>query len=286
MSENDGEDNNVDVLTNKLARKNENPADNIANWLQQVSHGTLSTISVREEISGFPFGSIVPFALDEEGRPFILIAEMAAHTHNLIGSNNSCLLVSHPNPEGDPQSNWRISVIGKMKRLVSERQRENLSADKFVNSLQISTEYQDQLLSRYVERVPSAENYLTTHHFNFWRFEEISTVRYIAGFGKICWVPSDEVHEAMINHELNEVKQGAIEHMNDDHEDSMITLCEGEYNFKPKAAQMIDMDPGGIMIKTSDPEKIVYKSFPNRICADDMRTEIVTLIQNARAKIV
>ena len=32
---------------------------------------------------GFPFGSVVPYCLDEQGRPLILISRIAQHTHNL-----------------------------------------------------------------------------------------------------------------------------------------------------------------------------------------------------------
>lgn len=43
--------------------------------------GVLSTLS--KAMPGFPFGSVVPYCLDEQGRPLILISRIAQHTHNL-----------------------------------------------------------------------------------------------------------------------------------------------------------------------------------------------------------
>ncbi len=43
--------------------------------------GVLSTHS--KSMPGFPFGSVVPYCLDDQGRPLILISRIAQHTHNL-----------------------------------------------------------------------------------------------------------------------------------------------------------------------------------------------------------
>ena len=43
--------------------------------------GSLSTLSRKQP--GFPFGSVMPYGLDERGRPLFLISTMAMHTQNL-----------------------------------------------------------------------------------------------------------------------------------------------------------------------------------------------------------
>lgn len=43
--------------------------------------GVLSTHS--KSMPGFPFGSVVPYCLDADGNPLILISRIAQHTHNL-----------------------------------------------------------------------------------------------------------------------------------------------------------------------------------------------------------
>jgi putative heme iron utilization protein len=43
--------------------------------------GSLSTLSRKQQ--GFPFGSVMPYGLDNQGRPIFLISTMAMHTQNL-----------------------------------------------------------------------------------------------------------------------------------------------------------------------------------------------------------
>src|SRR5471030_445335 len=61
--------------------------------------GSLSTLSRKQP--GFPFGSVLPYSLDEHGRPIFLISTMAMHTQNLKAEPRASLLVTQPNAEGD-----------------------------------------------------------------------------------------------------------------------------------------------------------------------------------------
>src|ERR1700758_1928709 len=62
--------------------------------------GSLSTLSRKRP--GFPFGSVMPYALDQTGRPIFLISTMAMHTQNLLADPRASLLVSHSHAEVDP----------------------------------------------------------------------------------------------------------------------------------------------------------------------------------------
>lgn len=42
----------------------------------------LSTHSV--DVSGYPFGSVVPYCLNKNGEPIILISSIAQHTKNIL----------------------------------------------------------------------------------------------------------------------------------------------------------------------------------------------------------
>src|SRR5947209_19878902 len=72
--------------------------------------GSLSTVSRKQP--GFPFGSIMPYALDEQGRPIFLISSMAMHTQNLRADPRASLLVSQPDASGDPLGSSRVTVLG------------------------------------------------------------------------------------------------------------------------------------------------------------------------------
>src|SRR5580692_12689617 len=72
--------------------------------------GSLSTLSRKQP--GFPFGSVMPYALDGQGRPIFLISTMAMHTQNLQANPHSSLLVTQPDASGDPLGASRVTLLG------------------------------------------------------------------------------------------------------------------------------------------------------------------------------
>src|SRR5215472_17802349 len=62
--------------------------------------GSLSTLSRKQP--GFPFGSVMPYGLDDQGRPIFLISTMAMHTQNLQADPRATLFVTEPGASGDP----------------------------------------------------------------------------------------------------------------------------------------------------------------------------------------
>ncbi|MBJ23761.1 MAG: hypothetical protein CMB64_03740 [Euryarchaeota archaeon] len=275
-------DANSSELAEKLANKNESPASNVAQWLEDVHHGTLCTISSHSELEGFPYGSIVPFAINNDGMPYILVAEIAAHTKNLLNNSKSCLFISHPNPKGDPQSNWRGSIFGTFERVITPSRADSFNQEDLEKCIHVSEEEEERMLIRYCQRVPNAGSYLKTHNFYFWKMKKIDKVRYIAGFGKICWIDGNEVTSEISDIKLEDVKQGSIDHMNEDHEDAMIAICEGLHGFCPQSVKMVDLDSGGMMMHSKNPERQTYTSFGKRIKADDLRIEIINLVKKSR----
>jgi putative heme iron utilization protein len=71
--------------------------------------GSLSTLSRKQP--GFPFGSVMPNALDASGRPIFLISSMAMHTQNLQADARASLLVTQPDASGDPLGASRVTVM-------------------------------------------------------------------------------------------------------------------------------------------------------------------------------
>src|SRR6266566_626592 len=66
--------------------------------------GSLSTLSRKQP--GFPFGSVMPYGLDDHGRPIFLISTMAMHTQNLQADARASLLVTQDDTGGWSR-NWR-----------------------------------------------------------------------------------------------------------------------------------------------------------------------------------
>ena len=142
-------------------------AETVVRHLRAGRDGALATISAHASIEGFPFGSVVPYALDGAGRPLLFLSDIAQHTRNLMADPRASLLV-RGEADGDAQATWRVTLVGRMEQHESAED-----------------------LARYVAVVPDAESYRETHGFALWRME-IERIRFIGGFGNIHWVePAD-----------------------------------------------------------------------------------------------
>src|SRR5690349_20823261 len=75
--------------------------------------GTLSTVSRKH--TGWPFGSLMPYALDDLGRPIFLVSSMAIHTQNLSADPRASLFVPQPGVTGDPLGAARVTLIGTVE---------------------------------------------------------------------------------------------------------------------------------------------------------------------------
>src|ERR1700674_5086987 len=85
-------------------------AERTRTLLSLATVGTLSSVSRKQ--AGFPFGSLMPYALDPDGRPIFLISNMALHTQNLKADPRSSLFISQARPDGDPLGAARATLVG------------------------------------------------------------------------------------------------------------------------------------------------------------------------------
>src|SRR5689334_9750471 len=97
------------------AAHQEDPAGDARRWLLSTPSGVFGTLSTDASSVGYPFLSVTPFALDERGHLLFQIAEIAVHTRNVKADARASLLVQQPGVEGDPQSGWRLTVLGKVQ---------------------------------------------------------------------------------------------------------------------------------------------------------------------------
>jgi putative heme iron utilization protein len=74
--------------------------------------GSLSTLSRKQQ--GYPFGSVMPYGLDEHANPVFLISTMAKHTQNVQADPRSSLLVTQPDTIGDPLGASRVTLLGNI----------------------------------------------------------------------------------------------------------------------------------------------------------------------------
>ena len=161
-------------------------------------HGVLSTHSV--EAPGYPFGSVVPFCLDRQGHPVILISRIAQHTKNVQANPKVSLIVTEDEVD-DIQASARLTYLSNATRIEG--------AD---------TDTSD----RYYSYFPQAQDYHKTHDFDFYRLLWVRA-RFIGGFGAIHWLDADQFLRA--NPFSADEERGMVRHMNDDHGDAMRHYC-------------------------------------------------------------
>ena len=131
--------------------------------------GILSTISI--DVPGYPFGSVTPYCADEECRPLIYISQIAQHTRNILADSRvSLTIIESKGGSDDVQAQGRLTCIADARPIP------DIGAS---------------VSERYFRSFPSARQYSQTHDFAFFRLELIR-VRFIGGFGQICWIEPEE----------------------------------------------------------------------------------------------
>ncbi|MDF1663921.1 MAG: DUF2470 domain-containing protein, partial [Planctomycetota bacterium] len=268
----------VDV-TESVEVPEQSPAELARSWLLGSKDATLGTLSVDEHTVGWPFLSVVPYALAPDGMPFILTAGIAQHTRNMKGDPRASLMVQERKAEGDPQSGWRLTLLGRMKQVrVEKKDGEKAEGDYHW----VSSEAYDELNARYRERVPQARSYMATHGFQFWILA-LERVRFIAGFGRIHWLSGEDVTHDLAQDKLRTEGAGIISHMNEDHVSALDAIvsafCASEK--APENTEMTAVDSSGFLVKSAG--DLHYISFGRDIELSEARTVFVKLSQKARA---
>ncbi|MCP3752459.1 HugZ family protein [Pseudomonas sp. SBB6] len=184
--------------------------------------GVLSTHS--KSMPGFPFGSVVPYCLDADGNPLILISRIAQHTHNLQKDPKCSLLVGERDAE-DVQAVGRLTVLAEAHKLVAP-------------------EAVEAAAERYYRYFPESANYHAAHDFDFWVLKPVRH-RYIGGFGAIHWID----HLTLANPFAGKAEQSMIEHMNSDHANAIEHYVQLSGLPQGTAAQMVGIDSEGMHLR-------------------------------------
>ncbi len=223
--------------------------------------GSLSTISRKQP--GFPFGSVMPYGLDERGRPIFLISTMAMHTQNLQSDPRASLLVTQPAGDGDPLGASRVTLIGNV---VTVPEPEVANARKL-----------------YVERYANSKYWVNFDDFSFYRMDVLD-VYYVGGFGVMGWVQARDYDGAHPD-PLADVAAGIIEHMNADHKDALVLLAKTCARIESQEASMTSVDRLGfhVRLKTQDGVRGARIGFLREVGnANEARKVLVEMVQKAR----
>ena len=192
--------------------------------------GSLSTLSRKQ--AGFPFGSVMPYGLDPSGRPVFLISTMAMHMQNLQADSRASLLVTQPDPNGDPLGASRVTVMG--------------------NVLTIPKPEVAEARKLYLERYANSKYWVDFEDFSFYRMDVLD-VYYVGGFGVMGWVQASDYTQAQPD-PLADAATGIIEHMNADHRDALILLAKVFAGIECHEAAMTAVDRLGFHVRLKTAE--------------------------------
>src|SRR3984885_5461160 len=163
--------------------------------------GSLSTLSRKQP--GFPFGSVMPYGLDDRGRPIFLISTMAMHAQNLQADPRASLLVTQGDASGDPLGASRVTLVGSLRPLPK-------------TEVPLAREL-------YLQRYDNSKYWVYFEDFSFYRMDVVD-IYYVGGFGVMGWVSATE-HTRSQPDPLADSMAGIIQHMNADHKDALILLA-------------------------------------------------------------
>lgn len=238
-------------------------AERVRTLVYRTNSGTLSTMS--EKHPGSPFGSLMPYGLDDKGRPVFLISTMATHTHNLIQDPKASLFVSQTDSGGDPLDASRVTLMGKVA-IVPEKE---------------IADVREPYLSRY----KNASYWVDFDDFSFYRMD-ITDIYFVGGFGAMGWVTAEEYAAANVD-PLADSASGIIQHVNEDHPDALALIVKEFLGMDAEEASMTSVDRLGFQVRFKHKGEFYSRrvGFPREVSTSEQaRDAAVEMVEQARGE--
>jgi putative heme iron utilization protein len=138
------------------------------NAMDKNKMANISTITAESK----PYLSVVGYALDGKGLPFILVSDLAVHTDNLNNNPNASIMVTEIRRRDNLFDNIRVTFSGKLK-IVKD--------DKVAKELR----------EIYLKKHPDAKEFIDFGDFHYYTME-LEKIYFIGGFGEIGEVTPQE----------------------------------------------------------------------------------------------
>ena len=223
--------------------------------------GSLSTVSRKQP--GFPFGSVMPYGLDDRANPVLLISTMAMHTQNVQADPRSSLLVTQPDTIGDPLGASRVTLIG--------------------NILPVPVSEVGEARRVYLARYANSKYWVDFDDFSFYRMHVVD-VYYVGGFGVMGWVTDSEYYGAKPD-PLADTATDIIQHMNTDHGDALVLLARVFAGIESQEVAMSSVDRLGfhVRLKTQEGTRSARIAFLREVSSPEQaRKVLVEMVARAR----
>src|ERR1035441_5450716 len=192
--------------------------------------GSLSTLSRKQP--GFPFGSVMPYGLDEQGRPIFLISTMAMHTQNLKADPHASLLVTQKDADSDPLGSSRVTMVG--------------------NALPVPESEVAEARKIYLTSHANSKYWVDFEDFSFYRLDVVD-IYFVGGFGVMGWVTAAEYGSSQPD-PLADTMGDILQHMNADHKDALVLLARKFAHIDALEATMTAVDRLGFHVRLKTQE--------------------------------
>jgi len=226
--------------------------------------GSLSTLSRKQP--GFPFGSVMPYGLDDHGRPIFLVSTMAMHTQNLQADPHASVLVTQQDSDGEPLGASRVTLLG--------------------NVLPVPEPELAEARKLYLERHANSKYWVDFEDFSFYRMDVVD-VYYVGGFGVMGWVSAPDYDRSQPD-PLADSMAEIIQHMNTDHKDALVLLARTFAQIDSREATMTAVDRLGfhVRLKTAEGMRGARIAFLREVSSpSETRKILVEMVQQARSQI-
>jgi len=235
-----------------------------ARTLVYLGHiGSLSTLSRKQP--GFPFGSVMPYGLDDLGRPTFLISTMAMHTQSLQADPRASLLVAQQDTDGEPLGASRVTLVG--------------------NVLPVPNTELATVRKHYLKRHANSKYWVDFEDFSFYRMNVVD-VYYVGGFGVMGWIADSEYDRSQPD-PLADSMAEIIQHMNADHKDALVLLGRKFARIESTEATMTAVDRLGFHVRCTTPDgvrgaRIAFLRQASNLA--ETRKVLVEMVQQARSQ--
>jgi heme iron utilization protein len=223
--------------------------------------GSLSTLSRNQP--GFPFGSVMPYELDDHGRPIFLISTMAMHTQNLQADPHASLLVTQQDTDGEPLGASRVKLLGNVLP---------------VPELELA-----EARKLYLQRHANSKYWVDFEDFSFYRMDVVD-VYYVGGFGVNGLVSASIMTS---QDPLADSMAEIIQHMNADYKDALVMLARTFAHMDSTDATITAVDRLGfhVRLKTAEGMRGARIAFLQEVRdATETRKVLVEMVKQARSQ--
>jgi putative heme iron utilization protein len=224
---------------------------------------SLSTLSRKQP--GFPFGSVMPYGLDDHGRPIFLVSTMAMHTQNLQADPRASLLITQEAADGEPLGASRITLVGSV--------------------LPVPDTEVAEARELYLARHANSKYWVDFEDFSFYRMNVVD-VYYVGGFGVMGWVAASDYDRSQPDPLADHMAE-IIQHMNADHKDALVLLARRFAHVESQEATMTAVDRLGFhaRLKTQEGMRGARIAFVREVTnSAETRKVLVEMVQQARSQ--